>query len=50
MMVPCEMWEKPLIKVEIGGNVFIYTPSKQNANDVSKRQATFCPTLGSVII
>lgn len=43
MMVPCEMWEKPLIKVEIGGNVFIYTPSKQNANDVSKRTGDLLP-------
>lgn len=30
MMVPCEMWEKPLIKVEIGEDTYIYTPSKSN--------------------
>ena len=37
MMIPCEMWEKPLIKVEIGKDTYVYTPSKSNQNDVSKK-------------
>lgn len=36
MMVPCSMWEKPLIQVEIGGDTYTYTPSKSNSNDVIK--------------
>ena len=28
IMVPCEMWDKPLIKVEIGGDTHYYTPRK----------------------
>lgn len=32
MMIPCEMWEKPLIKVEIGNDTYVYTPSKSNQN------------------
>ena len=43
MMVPCEMWEKPLIKVEIGGNTYIYTPSRNNPNDVKKRTGDLLP-------
>ena len=30
MMVPCEMWDKPLIKVEIGGDTYVYTPTREN--------------------
>lgn len=33
MMVPCEMWDKPLIEVQIGGNTFVYVPRKENIND-----------------
>ena len=43
MMVPCEMWEKPLIKVEIGNDTYVYTPSKSNQNDVSKRTGDLLP-------
>lgn len=43
MMVPCEMWEKPLIKVEIGGNTYLYTPSRNNPNDVEKRTGDLLP-------
>lgn len=28
IMVPCEMWDKPLIKVEIGGDTYVFTPTK----------------------
>lgn len=28
LLVPCEMWDKPLIKVEIGGSTYVYTPVK----------------------
>ena len=45
MMVPCEMWEKPLIKVEIGGNTYVYTPSKDNPNDVEKRTGDLLPNI-----
>lgn len=43
MMVPCEMWEKPLIKVEIGEDTYIYTPSKSNPNDVNKKTGDLLP-------
>lgn len=33
MMVPCEMWDKPLIKVEIGGDTYVYTPTHENDTD-----------------
>ena len=33
LLAPCEMWEKPLIRVEIGGDVYIYTPQKDVASD-----------------
>lgn len=36
LMVPCEMWEKPLIKVEIGGDTHIYTPSQGVESDVAR--------------
>ena len=36
LMVPCEMWEKPLIQVEIGGDTHIYTPSKSVQTDTDK--------------
>lgn len=28
ILVPCEMWDKPLIKVKIGGDTYVYTPTK----------------------
>lgn len=43
MMIPCEMWEKPLIKVEIGKDTYVYTPSKSNQNDVSKKTGDLLP-------
>ena len=43
MMVPCEMWEKPLIRVKIGDDEFEYTPSKANANDVEKKTGILVP-------
>ena len=43
MMVPCEMWEKPLIKVEIGGDKYTYTPTRNDANDVAKRTGDLLP-------
>lgn len=43
MMVPCDMWEKPLIKVEIGGNSYTYTPTRNDANDVAKRTGDLLP-------
>lgn len=33
IMVPCEMWDKPLIKVEIGGDTHYYTPRKSTIVD-----------------
>lgn len=30
MLVPCEMWDKPLIRVEIGGDTYVYTPTREN--------------------
>lgn len=33
MMVPCEMWNKPLIKVVIGGDTYVYTPREDNESD-----------------
>lgn len=32
MTVPCEMWNKPLIKIEIGGDSYIYTPTAAEDN------------------
>ena len=43
MMIPCEMWEKPLIKVEIGNDTYVYTPSKSNQNDVLKKTGDLLP-------
>lgn len=43
MMVPGEMWDKPLIQVEIGGDTYIYTPSKDNQNDVAKNTGKLLP-------
>lgn len=43
MMIPCEMWEKPLIKVEIGNDTYVYTPSKNNQNDVLKKTGDLLP-------
>lgn len=43
MMAPCEMWEKPLIRLEIGGDVFTYTPSKANADDADKKKGDLLP-------
>lgn len=43
MMVPCEMWEKPLIRVKIGDDEFEYTPSKANTNDVEKKTGILVP-------
>lgn len=48
-MVPCEMWEKPLIKVEIGEDTYIYTPSKSNPNDVNKKPEICFPIHGKDI-
>ena len=36
LLAPCEMWGKPLIRVEIGGDVHIYTPSLDVASDTEK--------------
>lgn len=30
MAVPCEMWDKPLIKLEIGGDTYVYTPTRES--------------------
>ena len=38
MMVPCAMWDKPLIRVEIGGDNFIYTPRESNSDDLAKNK------------
>lgn len=38
MMVPCQMWEKPLIRVVIAGKEFHYTPSVSNPVDVEKKK------------
>lgn len=38
MMVPCLMWEKPLIRVVIAGRTFHYTPSESNPVDVEKKK------------
>lgn len=43
MMVPGEMWEKPLIRVKIGNDEFEYTPSKTNTNDVEKKTGILVP-------
>lgn len=37
-MVPCEMWEKPLIRIEIGGDNFVYTPRKSDNDDNSRNR------------
>lgn len=39
-LIPTEMWNKPLIKVTIGGNSYTYTPSNNNpeSEDVKKRR------------
>lgn len=36
IMAPCEMWGKPLIRVEIGGDVYVYTPKKGVDSDLQK--------------
>lgn len=36
LLAPCEMWGKPLIRVEIGGDVHIYTPSLDVESDTEK--------------
>lgn len=33
-MAPAEMWDKPMFKVEIAGDKFVYIPSKSNEADV----------------
>ncbi|WP_303913856.1 fimbrillin family protein [Bacteroides mediterraneensis] len=33
LLAPCEMWGKPLIRVEIGGDVYVYTPQKEVNSD-----------------
>lgn len=43
MMVPCEMWGKPLIRIEIGGDTYVYTPSLSNENDVAKKTGILVP-------
>lgn len=36
LLAPCDMWERPLIQVEIGGDIYVYTPSNSVASDVEK--------------
>ena len=36
LLAPCDMWERPLIQVEIGGDIYVYTPSKSVTSDVEK--------------
>ena len=43
MMVPCDMWEKPLIRIEIGGDTYVYTPSRSDANDAEKNTGVLKP-------
>lgn len=33
MTVPCEMWGKPMIRLEIGGDIYVYTPTEENDTD-----------------
>lgn len=37
MMVPCEMWDLPLIQVKIGEDKLVYTPRHSNATDEEKK-------------
>lgn len=30
MAVPCEMWGKPMIRLEIGGDTYVYTPTQES--------------------
>lgn len=45
MMIPCEMWDKPLIRVEIGGDVYVYAPkhtdTDADAKEVGKLKAGY---------
>ena len=34
LLAPCDMWERPLIQVEIGGDIYVYTPSKSVTSDL----------------
>lgn len=43
MMVPGEMWGKALIKVEIGEDVFTYTPNREAPTDAEKNTGLLKP-------
>ena len=43
LLVPCDMWEKPLIQVEIGGDIYVYTPSKSVTSDFEKNTGVLVP-------
>lgn len=43
MLVPCEMWDKPLIKVVIGGETLVYTPSQNNEYDREHETGVLTP-------
>lgn len=45
MLVSGDMWGKPLIRIEIGGDVYTYTPSKDDANDVAKKTGDLLPNV-----
>lgn len=34
-LAPADMWGKPLFRVEIGGDTYVYTPSKANESDLA---------------
>lgn len=35
IMAPADMWSKPLIRITIGGDEYIYTPDRANASDAA---------------
>ncbi|MBM6961999.1 fimbrillin family protein [Bacteroides caecigallinarum] len=43
LLAPCDMWERPLIQVEIGGDIYVYTPSNSVASDVEKNTGVLVP-------
>lgn len=42
-VIPAEYWDKPMVKIEVAGDVFIYTPRHSNATDEEKQRGSIKP-------
>lgn len=42
-VVPAEYWDKPMIKIEVAGDTFYYTPRHSNATDEEKQRGSIKP-------